>query len=583
MVLDIPLRFRNNSFRFVFLTGKRPFEDDWQNTANYEWTNPKIREHNGNLGIILGYGGLCCIDCDTDLLKDLSQLDTFIVKTGGQGEHYHIYFTCKDFEDLVNHQLADGKSDFRCWHKQCVLPPSIHPDTGKKYVVFKDRPIKEMSATDIKLVLKKYQKNNEAIIQSLDTNKIRDESRSGKEFSQVCYLIRKGCSKEKIWQDMKAYAKWSGSPEQYREHTYKAAMNKANINNPKEILKVDVESKLIDFEVLQTMDIPPIRYLVEGYIPIGLTYIGGDSGSLKSYLAQHLTMCAITGNPFLGQFPIENLDNRPILYIDEENRISTLKERLVKLKKGMPKDDKVCKLFTLIDAGIKFDAHQKGKGSEIDQLNLTEFKIMVAKYKPQIVVFDSFIRFFLGDENFSSDVRQVFDTIKAIMNENDCSCIVLHHTSKNTGNGKSSLRGSGDIPASADSIIMMSYNANYKNYTLTHVKSRNTTECESLILKLNAFDDKVSIDFVKDATNQKVSALDQLKRAIKDWCKDNKDWFKTGTIKDALIKEGFSDTNYINKALNSLVEDGDLEKGKKQGFWKYNPPFDYKANTEVVE
>lgn len=564
--------------------GKRPFEDDWQNTKNYSWTDKKLQTHPGNTGIVLGYGGLCCIDCDTDLLKDLSQLDTFIVKTGGKGEHYHIYFTCKDFDGLVNHQLADGKSDFRNNAKQCVIPPGMHPDTGKRYEVFKDLPIKEVTANEIREILKKYQKNKEITVVN---NETRDISRSGKEFSQVCYLIRKGYSKEKIWAEMKAFAKWSESPEAYREHTYMKAMEKAEVEKPqqkKEFPKVDVESKLIDFEVLQTMDIPPIRYLVEGYIPIGLTYIGGDSGSLKSYLAQHLTMCIITGNDFLGHFPINNLDNRPVLYVDEENRICALKERLVKLKKGMPKDDKVCKLYTLIDAGIKFDAHQKGKGSEIDQLNLTEFKLMVAKYKPQLVVFDSFIRFFLGDENFSSDVRQVFDTIKSIMNENNCSCIVLHHTSKNTGNGKSSLRGSGDIPASADSIIMMSYNANYKNYTLTHVKARNTTECEPLILKLNATDEQVTIDFVKDVTNQKVSALDLLKKSINEWCRDNGiDWFKTGQVKEALVNQGFAESSNINLALKSLFNDGDLEKGKKQGTWKYIPPFDYKKNEEVVE
>jgi putative DNA primase/helicase len=243
MVLDIPLRLRQKDFRFVLLVGKRPFEDDWETTAQYQWTDEKIRNHNGNIGIVMGTGGLCSIDCDTDMLKELSQLDTFIVKTGGLGEHYHIYFICKDFKDLTNHQLADAKSDFRCWHKQCVLPPSTHPDTGKKYEVFKDVSIKEVTAEEIKDILKKYQKNKTTITSS-ETPK--DYSRSGIEFGNVCKLIRKGYSKEKIWQEMKAYAKWSESQEQYREHTYKRALDKADEKSYQEYKKQEIVKKTIE-------------------------------------------------------------------------------------------------------------------------------------------------------------------------------------------------------------------------------------------------------------------------------------------------------------------------------------------------
>lgn len=50
-----------------------------------------------------------------------------------------------------------------------------------------------------------------------------DKSRSGREFAEVCCLIRQGATDEQIREEMTAFAKWSGARESYRALTIKKA------------------------------------------------------------------------------------------------------------------------------------------------------------------------------------------------------------------------------------------------------------------------------------------------------------------------------------------------------------------------
>lgn len=69
-----------------------------------------------------------------------------------------------------------------------------------------------------------------------DSNgKPRDNSRSGREYAEVCRLIRQGFPKDEIFQRMMAFKKWADSTQQYRDLTYKKALfikpNEANFGS----------------------------------------------------------------------------------------------------------------------------------------------------------------------------------------------------------------------------------------------------------------------------------------------------------------------------------------------------------------
>ena len=72
---------------------------------------------------------------------------------------------------------------------------------------------------------KVYTKVSANILEKIK-NAEKDVSRSGKEFGEMFKLIRKGLSKEEIFNEMRVFAKWECSPPQYKEITYNKAVKK---------------------------------------------------------------------------------------------------------------------------------------------------------------------------------------------------------------------------------------------------------------------------------------------------------------------------------------------------------------------
>jgi hypothetical protein len=120
------------------LDGKRPKRPDWQKTgfdapelAAGKWSEWGKR---WNLGVLLGASGVAVVEIDSEpaRLKLLDLLDgelpaVPIVETG-RG-FWHLYYA-----DRGHQNAARDGIELRAGRQQCVLPPSIHPDTGKPYV-----------------------------------------------------------------------------------------------------------------------------------------------------------------------------------------------------------------------------------------------------------------------------------------------------------------------------------------------------------------------------------------------------------------------------------------------------------------
>lgn len=81
------------------------------------------------------------IDIDNpELYQYFQYLDTFTVKSG---KGYHVYLISTDPINTLKDYPAVG-IETRSIGSLSVVPPSIHPDTGKEYQVYKDVPILEV-------------------------------------------------------------------------------------------------------------------------------------------------------------------------------------------------------------------------------------------------------------------------------------------------------------------------------------------------------------------------------------------------------------------------------------------------------
>ncbi len=236
--ITIPNQLRKEDVRFVKLFSKVPFEKDWQNKG-YKFNDPGLLKHieKNNYGVIGGFGNLRIIDVDDPKLIDEFDVETFTVKTGGGGRHF--YFI-SDYD--TNHVFASGRGEVRAKAYQVVGAGCLHPN-GKRYKIIKDCSIKKLSKEKFRKLIEPYLRT-EIDNTSPEKPKAADTTRSGREFGEVCKLIKKGLTKEAVFERMKAFVKWSEAPPQYQEMTYNKAFKKSSpekyekeIEKPPEILQ----------------------------------------------------------------------------------------------------------------------------------------------------------------------------------------------------------------------------------------------------------------------------------------------------------------------------------------------------------
>lgn len=86
---QIPKQFQNPDFRFVRIPNK-------SETEGLQWDDPMLQEHlklGGDVGVILGFGGLFCIDADGRPEIEVAVRNklpaTFVVRTPSGGKQFY--------------------------------------------------------------------------------------------------------------------------------------------------------------------------------------------------------------------------------------------------------------------------------------------------------------------------------------------------------------------------------------------------------------------------------------------------------------------------------------------------------------
>ena len=251
---------------------------------------------------------------------------------------------------------------------------------------------------------------------------------------------------------MGAFSKWITAPEQYRELTYQKAKNYVLSQqlHKKDSKKVKVEENdMIEYKFLPEIlnnPIPEPKWRVEDFVPeSGITYIASPPGEGKTMAAILLSLCVVSGRDFLGKKTLPG----KLIYFDSENGEICLYDRYKKIAKGHDFEDKEVENIAIsIYPYIRFDLDND---VSFDLLN--EFYM---EFKPDVMIFDSLIRFMEGSENDAESCKMVFDFLKKFHKDNpNLTIIILHHLTKSNAGGMNALRGSSELAASAASIVML--------------------------------------------------------------------------------------------------------------------------------
>lgn len=205
---------------------------------------------------------------------------------------------------------------------------------------------------------------------------------------------------------------------------------------------------------------------------------------------------------------------------------------------------------------------------------------------PQIIVVDTLHRFLSGDENSAQDAKTMLDSCNNLMNEFDCSVILVHHTgvseeAQHRARGSSAWRGALDIEIS---VVPSTDTTPMK---LVQRKSKDAEMAEPVFLELQS----VAIHGWMDEDNQPVSSAVVIASTAP--VKDKKDsktdgfrklfenaWFDSGAevidgqpylsrsaLKEKLAKDGNAERtvrnminpSYTDKLIGYLTQSGMIQ------------------------
>ena len=228
--------------------------------------------------------------------------------------------------------------------------------------------------------------------------------------------------------------------------------------DPKDIGEVYTESPVhfrdrIEFLKIEALKRPPlwrslfksysemeqgeVTMLIRGFLPEGVTFLGGLSDSGKTWLGLSMAKAITTGKRFLNRFDVPEVV--PVLYMTPESGEKAFRSRMEKM--GLTGDNFFCRT---IQDGV---------------LELTDPRLLSAVEQLKPVVFlDTAIRFADGEENSATDndsglANAVFGLIRAGAR----AVVGIHHAPKASGKTsemtlENMLRGTGDFGAMCDAV-----------------------------------------------------------------------------------------------------------------------------------
>lgn len=469
-MLNAALNYAEQGWHVFPVQGKRPLVS-WREESTTDST--KIAEWWGNsdngIGIDCGKSGLVVLDIDDlEAIQPLADKlgwnpvddDTTVIRTGRGG--IHVYYKAGSVEVRNSASKVIAGVDVRGVGGFVVAPPSIH-ENGTAYTFTRDNEVRPIPENMVNLLNYKeekvhvpspaiaHEKWGMAILSSEAYNV--ESAQPGQRNDQlyrsalpVWSAVKGGhLDREIAHMRLTQAGQRVGLDSDEVEKTLESAWDVAEPRHPDAPLPKAPETqpqerrsfRALNIEELR--DLPPPQWLLQDRVPEGQTWMYGEAGAGKSFLALHwASLVAASGLPvvyFIGE-GVQGFAQRILAWQDYYKKdISPL--RVVPQAPHLLERESVAMLRETVE-----------------------------QYRPSLIIVDTFARASVGgDENSARDMGIAIDVLDSIWHEYHCSSLVLHHSSKGGGveRGSSAIRGAADatweVRAGIDGDRMMGFEA----------------------------------------------------------------------------------------------------------------------------
>lgn len=210
------------------------------------------------------------------------------------------------------------------------------------------------------------------------------------------------------------------------------------------------------------MDVKPTEFIINGFIPVGLTLIASPPKYGKSWLCLDMSISVAGGNGFLG-FTTNKCN---VLYLALEDRFDRLKERMLKITQGKP-----------FPAGLEItiDAPPLGEG-------FIEFVEDFLNVHPEtkLIIIDTFVKIRgipNGKESaYAIDSREA-GMLKKFADQHNIAVVLVTHTRKSIDPSDPfvNITGTFGVAGAADDMIVLTKEKRSDNLTKMSVTGRDVT------------------------------------------------------------------------------------------------------------
>ena len=299
----------------------------------------------------------------------------------------------------------------------------------------------------------------------------------------------------------------------------------------------------INAERLKGKTFPPTLWAVDGFLPSGLSVLGGGPKVGKSILSLHLSLAVATGGCALEKIPVKEGD---VLYLALEDTQRRLQERIE--GSGLPEE---CNLSRLTLATRVPRQHEGG-------LDYIRWWLEEHKYARLVIIdtLQKFRKILTGKVNMYSEDYEVMSEIKKLADEFNTPFLVIHHLKKAMQEDwLSEISGSQGIAGAADTIFALK-RARTENKGILHRTGRDVEE-KDFDMRLNGY------AWILEGEIENFT-LSNWKREIIDYLKTNE------KVTPMELSTVFSiQINTAQQRLNRLCKEGHIIK---TGYGTYGLP-----------